>query len=124
MHGIADEVAEVRVGEARAWTLRRSSRRARGPIVRLLPGWDTYLMGWRDRDFFALPDDWRRITPGGGMLKPTILVDGRAAGLWRIERRGRRLAVELEPFTNADAATRERLNAEIADVLRFEGQTS
>lgn len=33
-----------------------------------------------------------------GWLSPVVLVDGRMEGVWRHERRGDRLSVEIEPF--------------------------
>jgi Winged helix DNA-binding domain len=118
---IGAELQEVRVGEHRAWTLRRSARRPRGRMVRLLPGWDNYLMGHRDRDFIAGPRTWPRIMPGGGLLRPTILVDGVAAGTWRARRKGGSVEVELEPFAELDPEITAALEAEVADVKRFEG---
>jgi hypothetical protein len=49
--------------------------------------------------------------PGGGILRPTVLAHGRAAGTWRLER-GQPV---VEPFRppGPDVA------AEIADVIRF-----
>ena len=91
--------------------------------MRLLPAFDTYLMGHRDRDFIAPPDLWRRILPGGGILRPAILVDGRAVGIWSSKRAGRKLKVVLEPFDKLDATTAAAVDAEVADVARFEGQT-
>jgi hypothetical protein len=118
---IAGELAEVRVGETRAWTLRRSPRRPRGRIVRLLPAWDNYLMGHRDRDFIAEPVNWRRIMPGGGLLRPVILVDGVAAGTWGLRRTGGAARVALNPFGELDDATMRAIEAEVADIGRFEG---
>jgi hypothetical protein len=119
---IGGELAEVRVGERRAWTLRRSPRRPREGIVRLLPGWDNYLMGHRDRDFIAEPANWRRIMPGGGLLRPAILVDGVAAGTWGLRRGGSSLRVTLSPFGELEAAVEEAIQAEVADIGRFEGR--
>jgi hypothetical protein len=125
LEGIAGELKEVRVGEGPAWTLTRARRQSRGRIVRLLPAWDTYLMGYRDRSFLAKAKEWRRIMPGGGILHPAIVVDGRAIGTWRPRRTRDELSVELQPFDGLDADTRRAVEAEIADVLRFEGaQTS
>jgi hypothetical protein len=124
LEGIAGELREVRVGEGRAWTLKRARRRSRGRIVRLLPAWDTYLMGYRDRSFLAKPDEWRRIMPGGGILHPAIVVDGRAIGVWRLRRKGDAHSVQLDAFTNLDAATTEAIDAEIADVVRFESSSA
>jgi hypothetical protein len=119
--GIAAELSEVRVGDAPAWRPRRGAPRARESVVRLLPAFDTYLMGHRDRDFIAPPDLWRRILPGGGILRPAILVNGRAVGIWSSKRAGRKLKVVLEPFGKLDATTAAAVDAEVADVARFEG---
>lgn len=35
-----------------------------------------------------------------GWLSPVVLVDGRMEGVWRHERRGDRLSVEIEPFAH------------------------
>ena len=117
---IAAELVEVRVGEQRAWTLRGAARHPRGRIVRLLPAWDNYLMGHRDRDFIAGPERWPTVMPGGGLIRPTILVDGVAVGTWSVRRKGREIRVDLDPFEELNdeitAATRE----EIQDVERFE----
>jgi hypothetical protein len=118
---IAAELVEVRLEGGRGWMLRRGAPRARGPIVRLLPPWDNYLMGHRDRSFVADPEAWRRITPGGGLIRATIVVDGVAAGTWSLRRKGRSRAVELEPFEEPDAETRAALEAEVDDIDRFEG---
>ena len=79
-------------------------------------------MGHRDREFIAEPVQWRRIMPGGGLLRPTIVVDGVAAGTWRLRRGGSTLKVEVEPFAPLDAATAKEVAAEVADIGRFEGK--
>lgn len=81
------------------------------PDVRLLPAFDTYLLGYRTRDFLVPPEHARRVWPGGGIVRPTVIADGRALGTWR--RRGTR--VEIEPFPGLEIEARE----EIADVRRF-----
>jgi Winged helix DNA-binding domain len=118
---IAGELAEVEFEGVRAWALRRGAPRARGRIVRLLPAWDNCMMGHRDRLFFADEEAWRRITPGGGLIRPTIVVDGVAAGTWSLLRKGRSRTVELQPFADVDDGTQKALEAEVADIERFEG---
>jgi hypothetical protein len=118
---IGSELVEVRVGEERAWTLRGSARRPRGRIVRLLPAWDNYLMGHRDRDFIAGPEWWSRIMPGGGLIRPTIMVDGVAVGTWSMRRKGGSVEVEVDPFAELDRETTAAITAEIEDIERFEG---
>ena len=118
---VASELKEVRVGGDPAWTLRRAARVPRGPAVRLLPAWDTYLMGHRDRDFIAGSEHWPRIMRGGGILAPAILVDGAAAGTWKLSRGGRQPKVQIEPFADLDPPTLAAIEAEARDIGRFEG---
>jgi hypothetical protein len=119
--GIAGELSETRVGDAPAWKPGRGAPRPRKGVIRLLPAFDTYLMGHRDRDFIAPPERWQRILPGGGILRPAILVDGRAVGVWSSKRSDRKLKVEIEPFDPLHASTAPAVEAEVADVARFEG---
>jgi hypothetical protein len=118
---IASELLEVRVGEQRAWTPKRGARRARRGVVRLIPAWDNYLMGHRDRDFIAGPELWPRIMPGGGLIRPTVLVGGVAVGTWGMRRRRGAVEVEVSPFGDLDAGVTAAIRAEVEDVQRFEG---
>jgi winged helix DNA-binding protein len=80
---------------------------------RLLPSFDPYLLGWKDRSFAVPPEHARRVHPGGGVLRATAIVDGVAVGTWSL--RGGR--VELDLFTPEHAAAFED---EAGDVERFE----
>jgi hypothetical protein len=117
---ISSQLVEARIGEGVGWRLKGAARRPGRRVVRLLPAWDTYLMGYRDRDFIAEPDRWRRIMPGGGLLRPAILLDGAAIGTWSSRRAGAKTLVELEPFEELDAATLRAIDVEVADLGRFE----
>ena len=110
------------MGDRTAWRLKGAVRRPQRRIVRLLPAWDTYLMGHRDREFIAGPVRWKRIMPGGGILRPSIVIDGVAVGTWRLRRGGSALKVEVEPFAPLDAAVAQAIAAEAIDVGRFEGK--
>jgi hypothetical protein len=119
LNGIAPKLREVRLGGDTALALKSRARRAAGPIIRLLPAFDTFLMGWRDRGFIATGERWSAIGPGGGLLHPTIVRDGRALGTWKAPVASRR-EVELDLFEPVDAETQRAVDAEVADISRFE----
>lgn len=121
MSAIGEKLRRVEIGSEEGWAIGRARRPPASGFVRLLPGWDTYLMGYRDRSFLAPGDRWGKITPGGGMLLPCVLVDGIAVGVWRAKRAGERIDVTVEPFEHLDQATRKAIAAEVADLGRFEG---
>jgi hypothetical protein len=89
------------------------------PAVRLLPGYDPLLLGYESREWLVAGAFAREIHPGGGLIRPTLLVDGVAAGTWRIDRRRAQHAVVVQPFTIIDDPHRPLLEAEVDDLSRF-----
>jgi hypothetical protein len=85
------------------------------PEVRLLGGFDPVMLGYESREPVLAARHDKRILPGGGVLKATVLSRGRAVGTWRLT--GTR--VEVDWFGRRAAS--EPLEAEVRDVLRFLG---
>jgi Winged helix DNA-binding domain len=68
--------------------------------VHLLPGFDEFVLGYRDRSAVLDPKYASRICPGGnGVFYPTIVVDGRIAGLWKRSVKKDHVAITAHPFT-------------------------
>jgi hypothetical protein len=106
---IASELEEVEVLGRRAWVA--PGLEPAPPPVRLLPAFDGILLGHRDRALTVRPEHARAVLPGGGILRPTVLVDGRVEGTWRFERG----TPEVAPFDPPGPD----VSAEIEDVARF-----
>ncbi|MFF0723505.1 winged helix DNA-binding domain-containing protein [Streptomyces sp. NPDC004134] len=86
------------------------------PDVRLLPAYDDYWLGWRDRDA-AIPRDFvRAVRPGGGQIRAAVTVNGRAAGTWTRPRKGN---VQVSMFAEGPDRVAADVTAEAADVARF-----
>jgi hypothetical protein len=128
---IGPELVEVEIDGSRAWMLDSQSAwlkevaAARGPVsgaeVRLLPAFDPYLLGYRDRELTVPALYAKRVHPGGGVLRPVVLVDGRAAGTWRTKRRAAELVVTVEPFEPLSKQVVAALEEEVRDLGRFLG---
>ena len=118
LRAIAGELVELGGGEL--VELAAGGRTPGRLPARLLPAFDPYLLGWRDRSFAVPARHARRVHPGGGMLRAVATVDGVAVGTWRARRRGGRAGVEIEPFTALAPGAARALRAEAADVERFE----
>jgi hypothetical protein len=84
--------------------------------VRLLGAFDEWLLGWASRDLVLAPEHARRVAPGGGIIRPVAIADGRVFGTWRLDRRRRR--VELEPFVRRPPSIR----TEVAVLSEFFGE--
>jgi Winged helix DNA-binding domain len=85
-----------------------------GP-VRLLPAFDEWLLGWASRDGVVAPEHARRVAPGGGIIRPVAIADGRVFATWRLDRRAGR--VELDPF----GPVPDGVDAEVAAIRAFLG---
>ncbi|HNB52010.1 MAG TPA: winged helix DNA-binding domain-containing protein, partial [Anaerolineales bacterium] len=83
------------------------------PVVRLLPRYDTYLLGYADRSLIIAPEHAHHIYPGGGMIHPAVLVDGEVGGKWKsVRKRGE---IEVEMFGEVSKGVQDALSAFIVD---------
>jgi winged helix DNA-binding protein len=100
-------------------TFRPRARRPASPadVVRLIPAFDPYLLGWRDRSFAVPARHASDVNRGGGWVRGVALVDGRAVATWTIDRGGAGARVRLRPFGRLHRSS--ALDAEIRDVERF-----
>ena len=121
MQIIADRLDEVEMAGAPAWMLPQRDAPPAERAVRLLPSYDTYLLGYRRRDLIVAESHASRVHPGGGQIKPTLVVDGRAVGVWRSIRRRGTVTIAVEPFEPLDADILPALEDETRDVGRFLG---
>lgn len=91
------------------------------PILRLLPRYDTYLLGYQNREFMVSEAYAKRVHPGGGLIKPTLILDGRAVGIWWVERRKSVSTIVIEPFEALPDDKLSGLESEVRDIGRFLG---
>jgi len=121
---IAHQLMEVEIEHRPAWEIKSSSLHLEQPlavasVVRLLPRYDTYLLGYQKRDLMMPALYARRVNAGGGIVHPTLLVDGRIVGTWKSKQQKSRLDVTIEPFEPLAPAVSPELEAEISDLARF-----
>lgn len=86
--------------------------------VYLLPGFDEYLLGYKDRGDVLAAEHANNVVPGGnGVFFPIIVAGGQVVGTWKRAIKKGAVAITLNPFTprgvsKADVATAaERFSA-------------
>jgi hypothetical protein len=118
---IEDRLVEVRTINRIRWSLRSPAGGAPRRLVRLLPAFDEYLLGWKDRET-AVPIEHRtEVNRGGGWIRPVLLVDGRAVGTWSTDRTSNALRLEVRPFSPPETWIRSAIDAEAQDLGEFLG---
>lgn len=112
---IRDELTPVEVNGRAGFALGEVAPQ-RG--LRLLSAYDNYLVGYRDRELII--DPLRRPDVYiGGVIRPTVLLDGRIIGTWRLIRKAGSASVEVTPFGELTRKVRAAIDAEADDIGRF-----
>jgi uncharacterized protein YcaQ len=126
IEGLGQEIASVDIEGLQAWMLAEHLPEVEAAepsgVVRLLPAFDHYVVAApRDREA-VLPEALKsQVYRPQGWLSPVLLVDGRMEGVWRHERKGGRLIVEVEPFVQQPGWVRLATEEEAGRLARFLG---
>jgi hypothetical protein len=124
LHAIAAELLEVEVDGRPAWLPRTRAAWLDEPfpadhLLRLLAAFDPYMLGYRDRSLIVPAEHARAIHPGGGVIRPSVVVNGSVVGTWRAQKQRGELVIEVSPFDSVTTEVHARLADETADVGRF-----
>jgi len=93
--------------------------------VYLLPGFDEYILGYKDRTAVVEPQFLDAICPGGnGIFKPTIVYDGQVVGIWQRTLKKKTVEITLEPFRPLSSAVIDKVNETAAEFGRYLGLTA
>jgi hypothetical protein len=101
------------------WVLRSSRETAPPGLIRLLPTFDEYVLGWKERDLIAAAEHVKKINRGGGWLHPVVLYDGRAAATWSAARSPKALTIRVNPFAPLTPVVRRGIAVEAEAVAAF-----
>ena len=118
---IADRLVEVETKRGTRWTRRFGAAQAPTRVVRLLPAFDEYLLGWKDRDIAVDAENRAKINRGGGWLHPVVLVDGRLVATWSMKRMPKKLRLELDPFGRITPMVTHGADLEAKEIAEFLG---
>ena len=98
-----------------------------GRSVRLLPEYDVYVMGFREREQLVPPAVREQVAAHGkGRYEGPagvkfLLVDGVAAGLWSRKKGARRIDLHVEPARRLTSAEQAGIEAEAERIGAFYG---
>ncbi len=116
--------APVHVQGWRAEVLREdldelAGARVEQPLVRLLPYFDSYLLGHRDRDHLVPEERRSTVYRAQGWVAPVVLLDGRVVAVWEHARQADRLLVKVATFEPLSPPITGSIIAEAHHLARF-----
>lgn len=96
---------------------------AQGADLRVLPGFDEYLLGFKDRSLMADPATMAAVIPGGnGIFRNTVVTGGQVRATWKRTVKSTRVDIEVIPVRwRVTRAVKSRLEVDFDDFARFLG---
>jgi hypothetical protein len=91
------------------------------PSVCLLPHFDSFLLGHKDRTHLVRAEHHPRIYRSQGWISPVVLVNGRVVAVWEAARQADRLLVKVTKFDPLSRQLIKRLHEEARDLADFLG---
>ncbi|WP_446220733.1 winged helix DNA-binding domain-containing protein [Micromonospora sp. IBHARD004] len=119
-----DALATVRVDGTEAVVDAALLDAPRGPVddLHVLPGFDEYLLGFKDRALMLDPADKQAVIPGGnGVFQSTVVRAGRVVGTWKRTLSKTRATVTVQPLVPFDGGLRTRVEAALDGYAHFLG---
>ncbi len=87
----------------------------------LLPGFDEYIVGYKERSVIMDKAYMKTLTPTNGMLPPTIVIDGKVVGTWKRIINKSKVLVTLNPSRDLTKAENKDISVAIQRYSEFLG---
>jgi uncharacterized protein YcaQ len=91
------------------------------PLVRLLPYFDTFLLGHKERDHLVAMQQRPKVYRSQGWIAPVVIANGRVIAVWEHAREGNRLRVQVAKFGAISRPVAAGIREEARDLGRFLG---
>jgi hypothetical protein len=122
VEAVRSQFDEAKIDGQTYWLPKQTPTSQAGSSLYLLPGFDEYLLAYRDRKAVLEAEHSKKVVPGGnGMFMSTIVVDGRVVGLWRRTLKKKHVEVTAQPFESLNADEKGAFEEAAARYGRFLG---
>jgi len=95
------------------------STKAAQPSIRLLPNFDSFLLGHKSHRNIVDEVNHKMIYRSAGWISPVLLINGRAAGVWSYAQNKSALEVRIMPFSKIQDRIVSQIKAEAAELGKF-----
>jgi hypothetical protein len=124
LDAIQSRLVSDTVGRLTYWLPADSCSPKETPSAFALPGFDEYLLGYKDRSAVLDAAHAEKICPGGnGMFAATIVIDGQVVGTWKRVFKKTGIDITATPFTHLSPADVQRFAAAVQRYGAFHKQS-
>ena len=120
---LARSVVRVMLDAREYWAAQERQPSPIRAMAHLLPPFDDYLLGYRDRSAALDPVHARKVNAGGGMPRPAITFNGEVVGVWKRSARDGSTFVIQELFSRLDEEKRAAVENAVHRYVGFAGRS-
>jgi hypothetical protein len=91
------------------------------PLIRLLPYFDTFLLGHKQREHLLALEHQSRVYRPQGWIAPVVLINGRVSGVWEYGLEKNLLRIQITKLQKLPRSYSATLREEAKDLARFLG---
>ncbi len=89
------------------------------PLVRLLPYFDSFIIGHKERDHLVSRQHHAKVSRPQGWIAPTVIANGRIVGVWEHDVKKDRLFIRVKKIQPLTRAMQNDIRAEAQQLGRF-----
>jgi hypothetical protein len=115
----ASEVVPVEADGVQYWVTGDPPPAGVTEIGCLLPPFDEYILGYKNRSLVLDATHTKRVNAGGGMLKPTVVVNGNILGVWSYKMKKQEMLVTIQPFRDLESHERDLIDRATSQLGSF-----
>jgi hypothetical protein len=92
------------------------------PAVHLLPGFDEFIIAYKDRSASLPPHHTKKVVNVNGIFRPALIVNGQVKGLWRRTLLQDKVVIEIEYFEAGKRPAKKLLEQAAGKIGLFYGR--
>ena len=100
---------EITIGGETYWMPPITQPSQSATTAALLPAYDEYYLGYKNREAMLNPHFDKNAVSSGGVFRPTIVIDGQIVGVWQMARTKGGIPLEPKLFRSLTAEEERRL---------------
>jgi hypothetical protein len=125
LNRIKNRVSEVSIGNAQKLMLGNDLDDLGRPTsklpVRILPSFDAYLLGYKDKSLFLEKEHYQAVFRKAAQVARTVIEDGRVIATWTSQKRRKTLMIRVAPFKSLSSDVRNSITVEADNLAHFLG---
>jgi DNA glycosylase AlkZ-like len=104
---ISEKIGEQTYWFSKSFSFPKSNKKS----LYLLPAYDEFIISYKDRGAAIPIEDKKKAISNNGIFRPTILINGQVAGIWKRSMKNDKITIETQFFHSVDEAAKRSVKS-------------